>query len=331
MVLPLIGAGLSAAGAIGSAYLGMRASNSAAAANQAINYYNLQNQQRESLLQRMMAERILSMQQQGQTDALGNRQRYIEGLGFVTEASPETEALLRAERDEQFAQLTGDAQRARRGAQANEARRSEEALLADTYLRQLKTDNTPSRGALEALMLEQALSGIADAFDDTQAMANRQALRRGVQNADQMAALARERADAQSSARTDARLRSIGMERDLRSSDQQQLGNLYNMFAARAAGVPNAPVPQTGVGQGLAQQLGSTRGGMNNAQLAAISAAGGSQGRLQNVQPNYSGAMALSSATDALSGLAEVLFQRQQQQPARSMGDRRLQGTGALY
>lgn len=324
MVLPLITAGVTAAGALGSGFMGMQAANQAAGANQAINIYNLQAQQRESLLQRMMAERMLSMQQQGQRDALGNQTRFIEGLGFVTEATPETEALLRAERDEQLAQLTTDAQRARRGAEANEARRSQEGLQADALLRQMQVDRTPSRGALEALMLQQSQRGIADAFDETQSIANRQALRRGVQNPDQMAELARARADAQADAGVDARLQSIGLQRDLQSADQQQLGNLYNMFAARASGVPNAPVPQTGVGQGLTQQLGSVRGGMNNAQLAAVSAAGGNQGRLPNVRPNFGGAAAVGAGAAGVSELLRA-FMQQQQQPAQ---ERTLQGTG---
>lgn len=324
MVLPLIAAGVTAAGALGSGFMGMQAANQAAGANQAINIYNLQAQQRESLLQRMMAERMLSMQQQGQRDALGNQTRFIEGLGFVTEATPETEALLRAERDEQLAQLTTDAQRARRGAEANEARRTQEGSQADALLREMQIDRTPSRGALEALMLQQANRGIADAFDETQSIANRQALRRGVQNPEQMSELARARADAQADAGVDARLQSIGLQRDLQSADQQQLGNLYNMFAARASGVPNAPVPQTGVGQGLTQQLGSVRGGMNNAQLAAVSAAGGNQGRLPNVRPNFGGALGLQTGADAISGLLEVFMQRQSQ----PSGERTLQGTG---
>lgn len=150
----LAGTALSAAGAAAGA---MGGSNSAAAkAQNELNWANYYLQQREMRDKKEMA-------QAASTDPLGNRTYYTPGVGWRTDATPQTEQLLRSIQSEQQQQYGADAQRNRIIAQQAFRRAQAAGSEADIALGQVRNPSQTREGFLGRAME----SNVADAVTPT--------------------------------------------------------------------------------------------------------------------------------------------------------------------
>lgn len=309
------GAVIGAGGALGSAGIGALASGSAADQQAQLNALAINEQRRQNLLQRMFAERILAMQLEGQTDAFGNRTRYVPGMGFVTELDPTVQTLQNASLQEQLRRQTEDAPRIRRGQRANERRRADEAGVADVVMGEMQRASADPITQNELFQL--ILSSGNQAFQREQDRALQQVLRQSMRSggsnaADILADFASAGADRRRDAGVQARLQAITGADEINLGRRSNLSNLYNMFATRAANISDAPVGPENISN-LASTMGGQvgRNALGGQQLAAGLMQGRAPSPVAMPSANMGWANAFGSGADAISGLFEY-FSRQQ-------------------
>ena len=210
------------------------------------------NQQRNLSLQALMDQRRIAQQQYelqtaGQTDARGNRVYYGgPGVGWVSDATPGTRALLGAEDREKMQQFTQDAPLRREALQrgARQGRALEPAT--DAAIARLSGPRTDPR----QFAGEYALSAGRAAqrgLDDTIDAVGRTAVRTGsTSNARKLTDLARERSRSTQDAITQGALQGRTVGENLRSSEDQRLrGDALGLITGQPSIQPFAPVPTT--------------------------------------------------------------------------------------
>lgn len=313
-----LGAIISAGGALGSAGLGAMASGANADTIAALNARSIQSQERENFLRRVLADRLLNIQLQGGEDAFGNATRFIPGRGFVVELDPRVQQIQNASLREQLMRTTRDADIRREGLEANAVRRREEGAIANTlrdrFVRELQDPHT-NESDLFRLLLASGQGAAQQESDRILQQVLRQNLRAGGSSsaaANILSQFANDAATRRQDAAVSARLAAITGAEDINNTRLGNRSNLMNLFATRAsnfADVPFAP-----------EQLSAGATGFGNAQrqgaLGASQIAGG-LGATAGARPvfepsaDFGAALALGSGADALSGLFEVLAQRE--------------------
>lgn len=319
----LIGGGLSAIGGIGSALLGRSAQRRSDRFNRWAAEQNFAQQEEERRLQREMADRLYRTMTAPVVDARGDRTEYTEDLGWVTIPSEMSRRLISAADSEQLRRLTQDAHRTRRGEQENERRRIQESGVADAFLARMLEPDRYTSSDIADLLFRRALSGTGDAFDTARQNVSRTAVRSGIDPSRQLAELTRQQALQNQQAGMDAEIQALGLADNLNNQRGSQNASLYNIFAARAAGVPQAQFIPTNINEQLAAQLANTRNASSNAGLATVSAAGRPGGRYEQRSPDLSNALAFGSIFDSLGGMANQFAMGQYL-------DRRLANQGVL-
>ena len=306
---------ITAGGALGSAGIGAFASGGANATAQNLNAAAIGEQRRQNLLERMFAERLLAIQLEGQTDAFGNRTSYVPGLGFVTDLDPRVQTLQNASLREQTTRQTEDADRIRRGQRANEARRVDEGAQADNILAEIqRATATPlTENDLFQLLLSSGTQAFNREQDRGLQQVLRQSLRSGGANApDILADFASAGADRRRDAAVDARLQAIQGADQINLGRRTNLGNLYNMFAQRAANLSDTPVAPEAISTAVnfgAQQVGRNALGAGQIGAGLVSSPAGRPVTVPGA--DFGLANAFGSGADAISGLLRFFNQRE--------------------
>lgn len=304
MVLPLVAAGLGAAGSIASGFMGMKAANNAADTNWQIallNYYQRERERNDRIAQAQKVDRENKL---GQTDADGGTVKFVPGVGWVQTRGKSQEAIAKAQSAEQLRILQEDLPTKRAVMNRNVQRGLEDAVDADSVRREMRTMRKTDDSELEALLYGAATRGLDDAFDETTATATREAARTGSSNVGKLLqGIAEQRAKTQSDAAMEAKLRARGSGQQEYDSRRAGLANLYNLFATRASVAPDVsfqPMPVDANGNKATAQLSKQGLEAGNAVTTAFGQKGGS---MDYVQPNYGAANAVATAGNALAGL----------------------------
>lgn len=230
-------AALPIASAAGSIFSGIMGANSnAAQMAMAQRQFNQQlaMAEKQYQLQKDIADKQQEMATAGSRDARGNQTRYIPGVGWVTDPTAQTKALLNASDAEEMQRLGVDAARVRRGKQANEGTRAREAGIADAYRRQLESKSgeiTPEQS--QSRIADVMLSDIAERGNEAKNAIGLQAMRSGTtsniaSDIDKLATSGVRTALARS--RMDAPIQANEQNQAVRNA----LLNSYNLMATRA-------------------------------------------------------------------------------------------------
>lgn len=298
MIPALIGA----AATIGGGLLGAGASRRASDQNYNINLLNYYQREQERFDAINQARRNEADAKLGSTDAQGNRVRFIEGVGWVTELSDEQEALRELYNREETEQLTNDLQKQRQLFNANVERQGREGTVAEALLNAFQRVRRTDPRETENLLNLAASRGINQAADDSLSTAMRSANRAGSSNAGRMASQMSEgRMQALADAFMNNTLNARQASDDQYAREQGNLLNMYNMVASRASAAPGIGYNPRNIEGIAAQQAGQAQGAGNNASAALTNAFARQGGTMQQVQPDYGMANALITGGNALS------------------------------
>lgn len=293
----LIGALAGAGGSIAAASMGADAETKAADTNWAINLWNNYYRERERKAAIEYAEKLRDEQKLGATDALGNRTYFKEGEGWISELSPEQQALYDyfynqelPERREQF----------QRNAMASREESDTANALMDEFRRVLPSD--PQE--IEALLYSVATRGAGEATRDVTETAMRDATRTGNSNVARIIGeLAKQSMEQRGNAAVDAKIQARDFANQEYSSKRGGLANLYNLFAQRAANPLGTSYDPSSIpaGANSLMSLFSQQAQQGNAQ--GFQAAGMRGGSLSPIEPNFGPANAAGAIGASLNGL----------------------------
>jgi hypothetical protein len=209
--------------------------------------------------------------------------------------------MMKAQDTEQMAQLTHDLPQRRKIMDRNYARSFSDDALADTFRRQLVNTMAPRSDEGYASDLYQAMTtGLRESGRQTGGRAYAQAFRSG--NTSNMPALAaalqRGNNAGYGQAALQAKLTARGTGVREAAERRNQLSNLYNMFATRAAALPDTnyrPQP-IDVNSNVGLAMGQSKQG----DAAAIQTAMMKGGNLDYISPNFGYANAVGGGAAAL-------------------------------
>lgn len=255
---------------IAGGFMGMRAANRRADAENYANQLNYNQSEKERLQGLWNAMRLEGESKLGSTDAQGNRTRFEPGTGWVVDLSDATQRNVDAGQFEQFQQLTHDASRNR----ANADRISENANDADrslqSFQQQLKnasgTRIDPERRRLQNVSRE--VVGYNQGFDEAQESFMQNLRRVGSNNAGDIAGrFASERGEglAQIMSQTGDNAR-IATQAEY-DDDRSRASNLMQLFQQMSLAAPTGGTNTVGADGGANAGLGlaSNRQAQNNA------------------------------------------------------------------
>lgn len=307
MALGLIGALAGAGGSIIGALLGADAQDSAMAWNYYINQQNLRAQKQQQQRAFDYADKIRAEQHLGATDAHGNRTRFIEGQGWVTELSDEQQQLydyfFKQELPERRAQFQRQVESSK-----------EHDNVASALLNEFKRveRGTPMEAAAKLYLA--STRGAGDANRELTETAMRQAARTGNSNiASIMGELGRASMDSRANARLNAEIQAEDYINQKFMSERGGLADLYSMFR----GLANNPLMPSYDPTGITQSANSLMNVFSNQAQQGNSM--GFNSRMQPapqqdyIQPNNAWANAASSIGGALAGLGQRVSGMQQQ------------------
>jgi len=292
----ILGAGASLAGGIMQA----EAQDDANQMNWAVNVMNYQQRERERAEQIAMANKLRAEQKLGSTDIMGTRVKFVPGQGWVTTGTPQTQALIDAQRNEQMKQLNTDLPMARKVRERNYVRGIEDEGMADTFRRQLANTYTPSDKPFEQDLLNAQLAGLRESQQDAGRRAFTQMFRTAdnSRSGDIAAALSREGGKAYTNAALQAKLLARGSGIKEADTRRNQIANLYNLFATRASQGTDVNFKPTNI-DNSAQLNSAAQGGLTTGSLA-VQSAGKEGGTLDYVKPNLGYGNAVAGAGSAL-------------------------------
>jgi len=293
----VLGAGASLYGGI----LQAEAQEDANRMNWAVNVMNYQQRERERAEAIAMANKLRREQKLGSTDIRGTSVRFVPGKGWVTTGSPEVLEMMKLQDAEQRKVLTQDLPMRRKAMERNYARSLEEEGIADTFKRQLiNTGPARSDRAFEA----QLMRAQTDAIRESAAAAETGAYTRGFRtrnnsNFPRIAEAMRNANDeSYRKAALQAKLMARGTGQKEVDSRRNQLANLYNMFATRAAALPDVSYKPQNI-DNSSQLESATKGDLTTGALAT-ERYGAKGGTLDYVQPNLGYGNAVAGAGSAL-------------------------------
>lgn len=289
MVLPLIAAGIGAAGNIIGGILGSSAQKKADRMNFEIAKANLIMEQKARAEALAEAHRQEAEQKLGTTDAWGNKYHFVEGQGWVVDLSPKSREMQDLYHGEEIQQMAQDLPAKRAQMFNNLARQGREENAASGLLQAFLRNYREDPSAIIArrnLMSEQ---GLNESTDSVIQAAMQNAVRTGSSNAGTiLAAINKQRGgdlrkafmENQEGASQDAESRYF--------TEQGNLANMYNTMATRASGMPNVDYNPRNLEGQENEILGNMRGGTQTANTNLLNVLGSSPGKLDyTAQPNY--------------------------------------------
>lgn len=245
-------AAIAAAGAVASAGAGIMSASAggkAAAASNAVAYRNY-------LLQREIAQKQLELAQATQTDARGNKVKYIPGVGWVTETTEQTRGVLSASDNEERLRLSRDAVISRLGRTSQFDRQLNEAADADAVRYALGADQRRPEDIRGLLMLRNAARATSGA-DEAVKQIGMQALRGGSGAAEALGAVSRNAMPSLRAAIAEAQVEAPAQYEAERSASRGQRLNEYGLLAGRATTPIGEVAAPTTIDNDLASLLAS--------------------------------------------------------------------------
>ena len=302
MVLPLLAAGLGAAGSIAGGLMGANAQESANKTNQLINIMNAMMRQQERIDQIEMAGKIRREDKLGGIDADGNITRFVPGQGWVVTSSQKYKELEDLQRRELLAQLYSDLPMKRKQMQDNYSDQQQDRELEEKYIKELPYAKVSPDG-IRAMLFEDANKGIQGSFDESTAAALRGVTRRGGDVSNVLSKFARERADATGDAFSKTGLQSLQLADQMTKSNTGQLQNLINFFGGRARGLPAVNYRPQDTDGNANNLLKSMLSGSQNSEGLVTTAAGKQGGTFDYITPNLGYANTVAQAGQSLGNL----------------------------
>lgn len=303
MVLPLLAAGLGAAGSIAGGFMGAQAQESANKTNQLINIMNAMARERERIDAMEMSGKIRREDKLGGIDAAGNRTYFDPERGWVAAPSVSGRATQELQDREQEKVLLQDLPMRRKMMQANyvdqmQDREKEEALLKE--MPYTKVDPSTIRG----MLFQDAQKGIDGSFDEATSAGVRSTVRQGGAGLDELLSkMARERSSATGDAFSKTGVQALQLADSMTKSNVGQLQNLINFFGGRARGLPAINYQKddnTGNANNLMKSMLS---GSQNSESAVINAAGKQGGTVDYITPNLGFANTVAQAGPLLGNI----------------------------
>lgn len=311
----LVSAGIGAGGSVLGGIFGGNASRDAARYNYAMNERNIQSQERENMLRRMMAERLLGIQLEGGQDAMGNTSRYEPGRGIVTNLSDQSKQIQSGQVRALLERLTGDEALRTEDRDRSASSRRDDQSQADSYRDRLRRSgaNVPRTNDLFNLFQARGSAAYNQSQDRALDRVLTQNLRRGGSDgsaAKILAQFASEGAAHRSDQAVENQLRTLDLPGQLRDAKEGRAANLLNVFQARANNAPQVPLlPDTASPQ--ANQLAQgARAGVSGVSPAAIFASGGQAAQGQFMPADMSTANMFTALGNAGSGLMDAFVSR---------------------
>lgn len=293
---------------IAGAQEGAEASEAAARTNLIINMMNFQLRERERQDRIKQAQQNRTDTHLGARDADGNRTQFIEGIGWVTELSPQNQRIRSAQQREQAYQLNQDLPARRAQMFANLDRQRKEDYMAQGLLDQFRGIQKEDPSAWKNRMYGAATRGINEAFTEQGDQAMRKALRTGASNSGAiLASLGAAQAEMLQKASLDAELKAPEMAENQFNQRRSNAAQLYNMFAERAGRMPEVsyqPTNPAGQTNSILSQF-AQEAGVSGRDLAA--AFGQRGGVMDYVQPDYGQANATAATGSAISSMGRSL------------------------
>ena len=315
MVLPLIAAGLGAAGSIAGGIMGANATESANKTNQMINIMNAMMRERERIDQMEQAGLVRREDKLGGIDADGNVTMFVPGKGWVVTPSTKYDEIQQLQRKEQTAQLYNDLPLRRRVMEQNYADQLQDREEEEKYLKELKYAKV-NPDSIRAMLFQDANSGIQGSFDESTAAALRGVGRRGGDASAVLSKFARERADATGDAFAKTGVQALEMANNMSKSNIGQLQNLINFFGGRARGLPAVQFSKDSGGDQITangnNSLRSFLSSSQNSEGMLTDAAGKQGGKVDYITPNLGYANTMVQGGQALGNLFKA-FGRQEQ------------------
>ena len=272
-----------------SGLMGGAATRSASKQQSQIALANLMEQRAASERAQAIARRAESRSKEPIRDAQGNVWYYREGIGWQFVPSGTSAQLLKATEQEQLIRATREQELARET-------RDEEREIAEGLREQFKAIRPMDTNALKQMLIERSLGGLTKGFDTTQDRLMRQYQRTGASSENVLAQLMRERAEATSKAINEANIQAT-MDSDQRAfQKQQQLSNLYNVFANRASAASQPGLTPVNIGANV-----PGGGGINALQMQMMAGAKAPQMNYQ-VPVDTSGSKMMSGLTSLGAG-----------------------------
>lgn len=207
--------------------------------------------------QRQQAERILGIQLEGQTDALGNKVGYVEGEGFVTQLNPIAQALAGLQQDTSLQQTRNFAQQSplvNALIEDNNLRRGREGAASDAFLSQLTGPSPYNVDTIRSNLRTAARQGVNEQFGDLENAIIRQSLRSGSGASSALAEIGKQRGSTLAQALTNAEIQAPAQAEDLNNSRTNRLSGLVRALSGLGAGITN---PAATGGNTLADALSS--------------------------------------------------------------------------
>jgi len=303
MVLPLIAAGLGAAGSIAGGIMGANATESANKTNQMINIMNAMMRERERIDQIEMAGKVRREDKLGGIDAAGNRSYFDPERGWVVAPSGAQRGVQQLQDREQEKVLMQDLPLKRQQMQKNYVSQLDDKERETALLKEMpytKVDPSTIRG----MLFQDAQKGIDGSFDEATSAAMRSTLRQGGSGAaDILAKMAKERGEATGDAFSKTGVQALQMADSMSKSNMGQLQNLINFFGGRARGLPAVQYSRQdteGTGNNL---LRSMLGASQNSEGLVTTAAGNKGGTFDYTTPNLGFANTVVQGGQALGNL----------------------------
>lgn len=303
MVLPLLAAGLGAAGSIAGGLMGANAQESANKTNQMINIMNAMMRNQERIDQMETAGKIRREDKLGGIDAEGNRTFFDPDRGWVVMPSAENLGIKQAQNREQEKVLLNDLPMKRRAMERNYVDQLGDREREQAYIKELpyaKVDPASIRG----MLFQDAQRGIDGSFDEATSAATRAAIRQGgTGTADVLAKMAKARGEATGDAFSKTGVQAEQMADQMSKGNTNQLVNLINFFGGRARGLPavNYKAQDT---EGNANNLLKTMlAGSQNSEGLVTTAAGKQGGTFDYITPNLGYANTVAQAGQSLGNI----------------------------
>lgn len=246
----IIQAGSGIAGALGSLFGG---GQNAAAYLQAVMA------QRQMALQREIADRQMELATAGSRNARGDSIRYVPGVGWVENLSPQSAAMQGASDAEAMQRYNVDLPRAREGRTMNFARRLDESSAANTALNNYRNVQGRSGDAILNALIERNSAAALDPLNRYNNAVQLSALRTNSSAAQPVAEANRQGAAGLRTAIAEARLAAPAMANEERSGVKGDNLNQYNLLATRASNIDDVPFESSNLASNLSSSADRAR------------------------------------------------------------------------
>lgn len=302
----MIGALIGAAATIGSSLLGMGAADEAAEKNWQINLLNYYQRENERFQTVQAANKRDNETKLGSTDSAGNRTHFVDGVGWVSDLSPESQQLQSLYQNEELQQFD-DLNKKRDVLGANVKRQGQEGAVANQLLDAFGRVQRSTGKDQENLMNQSATKAINEGFDTTLEDAMRSSIRSGASNSGKVAAnIGEKKSNALLEAFMNNQMQSGAAADAKYDTERGNIANVYNMFASRASAMPDVAYnPRNIEGMG-AQQQAQAMGAQGQSAGALINAFAKQGGTMSPVEANYGAANALGTSGQAIASAMDA-------------------------